>query len=74
MAKKRKPELDYAPTFDQLMTQHFGERFETSWNLFSGVFGGYETRRENGKPLTKSQAKVGRTISNALAAARDQLT
>lgn len=74
MAKKRKPELDYATTFDKLMTEHFGERFETTWDLFSGICGGYETRRENGKPLTKEQAKVGRTISNALAAAREQLT
>ena len=71
-AKKKKAvaEFDYPGTFDRLMADHFGEKFSTEWNLFAGAFGGYVTVRDNGKPLTKAQARVGRTISDAISAAR----
>jgi hypothetical protein len=70
MAKKKakKSEFDYPATFDRLMSEHFGETFRTEWNLFAGSWGGYVTVRAGGKPLTKTQIKVGKTISNAIAA------
>lgn len=68
MSKKKKAEFDYPSTFDRLMLAHFGEEFKTSWNLFAGSFGGYVTVRKNGKKMTRTHIKVGRTISDAIAA------
>ena len=71
MAKLRftkDPDFSYADHFDRLMEEHFGEKFSTEWSLFAGSLGGYVTTRENGKRLTKAQVKVGRSISNAMAA------
>lgn len=74
MAKKtKKPELDYPKLFDRMMGQHFEEEFETEWNLFAGSFGGYVTVRKNGKKLTKQMAKVGKTISDTIAATQEEL-
>ena len=68
---KRPPEFDYPAQFDELMQDEFGEKFETSWNLFAGTFGGYVTTREGGKKLTKAQATFGRALSNGLTTAKD---
>lgn len=67
--KKSKAAFDYTATFDRLMGEHFGEKFSTEWNLLAGSFGGYVTVRTNGKKMTKQMLSVGRTISNAIAAA-----
>lgn len=68
MGKKAAREFDYPGTFDRLMGEHFGEEFKTGWNIFAGTFGGYTTTRTNGKRLTKQMERVGRSISNAIAA------
>lgn len=67
MAKKRKArDFDYAATFDQLMEDEFSEPFETEWSIFLGTFGGYVTRRVNGKKLTKKMVTFGRGVSNGI--------
>ena len=71
MAKRKyveDPAFSYADTFDRLMEAHFGEPFKTEWNLFAGSFGGYQTVRANGKKPTKQMSKVGKSISDAIAA------
>lgn len=68
--KAKEPEFDYTRSFDRIMGEHFGETFSTEWSIFAGSFGGYVTTRENGKRLTKTQAKVGRSISMALCEGR----
>lgn len=70
MAKKKRPEFDYAATFDQVMGDRFYEEFETSWSPFSGMTGSYVTVRKNGKKLTKEMVTYGRGVSDGIAAAR----
>lgn len=73
MAKKRKPDFEYAETFDRLMGEQFPDTtFETIYELFSM---GYATYRvvdgENYKPITKTQALYGRGLSSGMAAYKD---
>lgn len=70
MAKKTK-RIEYAEAFDRLMEEQFGEGFDTEWSLLQGSFGGYVTRRKNGRPLTKQMALFGRGVSRGIAAAED---
>lgn len=68
LEQRKKQDFDYPAAFDRLMCEHFGEKFTTTWNLLSGSYGGYETKRTNGKRMTKAMLHVGRTISNSIAA------
>lgn len=70
MSKRKVPEFDYAATFDRLMGEQFCEAFKTQWSLLEGSWGGYQTRRVNGKRMTKAHALYGRGLSNGIAAAR----
>lgn len=68
---RKRDDWSYAETFDRLMGEHFGEKFKTEWNIFAGSSGNFVTVRENGKKPTPTMIKVGRTISNALAAGQE---
>lgn len=65
---RKRPEFNYADTFDQLMTEQFGDqKFKTEWSLFAGSFGGYVTTRD-GKKLTSAQILFGRGASAGISA------
>jgi hypothetical protein len=67
MAKrKRFQDFPYSETFDRLMEEQFGEKFETSYNILSMRF---ITRRASGKKLTRQQMLFGRGLSSGMSAA-----
>lgn len=70
MARKKKPDFPYTTIFDKAMSAAIGEPVETHWNVMAGSWGGFDTRRMNGKPLTKTHVRIGRAISDALAEAK----
>lgn len=70
MKRRAKKDFDYAGTFDRLMGERFGEVFVTQWSIFAGAWGGYITKRANGKNLTKQHQLYGQGLSNGIAAAK----